>query len=74
MDLREVDVSSAGDVADFNLSLGPEDVWASPLPPVRGCRDESECEMQPWCRIDQRCHRLLPKPELIQVSASDRTA
>ena len=50
-------MSRAREMLDFNLYLGPDDIWREIKAP---CKDESECSMQPWCRIDGRCHKTLP--------------
>jgi hypothetical protein len=49
----------AQEIIDYNLFLGPDDLWhAVQVEPVaETCRDESECEWQPWCRIEGRCKR-----------------
>lgn len=36
--------------------------WMPLPPPPQGCANERDCTMEPWCRIDQRCHKKSSQP------------
>lgn len=50
-------MSKGQEVLDFNLYLGPDDLWRAVEVPPQQCRTEQDCGWQPWCRIEGRCKR-----------------